>query len=167
MSYHPPEQPWPGAHSDVHPVAGFTPHKPHRLWPYIFGVPVLIAIGCMVLAVLSLGGPETSPHGVVQVPTTIAPPASSGGPTHTPSHRPVSISDGTWEVGVDIPAGKFKTEGAEERAVMVCYWDVRTKSETGNFVAQGIINGANEPGRVTLRKGQFFHTSGCKGWNPV
>jgi hypothetical protein len=167
MSYHPPDQEWPGAHSQIHPVSG---HRlpPPRNWPVVIGslAAVVLVCGGGLFWLLGIGKTDPSDQpsgGVVQTPTTIGPPPS----TPAPPHKPVGISDGTWEVGVDIPPGKFKTSGAENRSILMCYWDVRTGSETGAFVAQGVINKLNAPGRVTLKKGQFFTTSGCDDWKPI
>lgn len=158
MTYHEHEE-W--------PPAGERPRhngpSTRKNWPLVIGalIAVLLICGCGGAWLLGLGNSEGTPRGVVQTPTTIKPPSASG------AKKPVSISDGTWEVGVDVPAGKFKTDGAEKRDILMCYWEVRAKSEQGDFVAQGVITKVNAPGRVTLSKGQFFTTSGCADWKPV
>lgn len=79
---------------------------------------------------------------------------------------PVTIGDGTWEVGTDVKAGKYRTPGPVNSVLVMCYWDVRNGSEEGEIVAQGVKNDLGAQGLVTLRKGQFFTTSGCEAWSP-
>lgn len=84
-----------------------------------------------------------------------------------PKPAPATIGEGTHEVGRTVKPGKYTTTGAVVGVLTLCYWDVRTGSETGDIGAQGVRNKADAPGIVTLRKGQFFTTSGCETWTPV
>lgn len=79
------------------------------------------------------------------------------------SPRPGTIREGTWEVGSDVKPGKYKTKGALETVIPMCYWDVKTGDR---ITDQGVKNKPNEQGIVTLKKGQVFTTSGCNEWYP-
>lgn len=70
------------------------------------------------------------------------------------------VTDGTWLVGEDIDAGRYVTAGPDGLA---CYWE-RSKNDSGEFDA--IIANGTEAGRgsVSLKKGEYFKTTGCKPW---
>jgi len=71
--------------------------------------------------------------------------------------------DGQYEVGKDIPAGRYKTAGPEEDAFSFCYWE-RTRDTSGGFgsiIANETVKGQ---GYATLKTGEYFKTSGCKPW---
>jgi hypothetical protein len=133
----------------------------------IAGVIFVVIAGLCVIGGIALGGigvdPGSAPRGVVPGPSVIKPPADTSGAGISKAN----IGEGIWEVGVDVKAGKYKTDGAQDASIPMCYWDLRTGSETGDFVDQGVVNSPEAPGRVTLKKGQFFKTSGCKPWQPV
>lgn len=66
------------------------------------------------------------------------------------------ISDGTYEVGVDIRPGKYKSAGGES-----CYW-ARIADDEGEIIDNALGKG---PKVVTIKKGDYaFETSGCKDW---
>lgn len=70
-----------------------------------------------------------------------------------------SIGDGTYEVGSDIKAGKYKSKGGDW-----CYW-ARLKNDE-----QGVISNSISPGPqvVTIKSTDYaFETSGCAGWKKV
>ena len=71
------------------------------------------------------------------------------------------IEEGTWTVGVDIPAGTYRTVGASS----TCYWGIY-KSGTNQ---SAIIKNANGGGNltVTLSQGQDFTTERCGTWGKV
>ena len=83
-----------------------------------------------------------------------------------PSQRPNTIRKGTWRVGEDVKPGKYRTNGALPSEIPMCYWDVRQGSETGDYLDQGVTK-VDEPGLVTLKKGQYFKTTGCEEWYEV
>lgn len=64
-----------------------------------------------------------------------------------------TISDGVYEVGVDIKAGTYKTKGAD-----TCYWATRP-SPTGELIDNSLVNGPNV---VTVKNGQFLELN-CGG----
>jgi hypothetical protein len=101
-----------------------------------------------------------------KTPTTQAH-ASSSPPAPMQHKTSATIGEGTWIVGKDVKAGKYRTTGAADSDVPLCYWDVRKGSETGEFADQGAIDKADEPGIVTLKSGEYFKTSGCAVWSPM
>lgn len=69
-----------------------------------------------------------------------------------------SFGSGTWEVGVDVAAGKYKTTGGDQ-----CYW-ARLQENDGSF-GDIIDNGLGAgPQTVTIREGEYFETQRCANW---
>jgi hypothetical protein len=135
-----------------------------------------IILGLLTVAVLGLCGAmiftrSDSPHGGPIIVPTTGPVQPTTAPVE-PSKAAVakvsaSIGEGTWEVGVDVKPGKYKTAGALQTGLGLCYWHTATDDTNLTIVAQGVVDKPNEPGRVTLKKGQFFKTTGCEPWVSV
>ena len=132
----------------------------------IVGLVVLVCLGGALSVLLASDTPEpkttSTSDSLHQVPKPIA--VSSAPVQKAPSG---SIGPGTWEVGVDVKPGKYRTAGAEAGVVKYCSWQVLKGSETGEFLAGSAVTKEIQPARVTLSKGQFFITSGCKEWAPL
>lgn len=148
--YHPQQQP---------------PRK--RRWPLIL-IAALVAIvffACLGTIIASKIPVSDKAHPVFVQPTS-APPTSPPKPkVKDAKPKPnTSIGEGTWEVGKDIQAGQWKTVGAQDSQVPMCYWDVRKDNENGEILAQGVKNSPDAQGVVTLKNGQWFTTSGCQEW---
>lgn len=77
------------------------------------------------------------------------------------SQRADTIRPGTWEVGKDVKPGKYKTAGATNPEIPLCYWHVM---EDGQIMAQGVKDQVGAQGIVTLTKGDLFETNGCEPW---
>jgi hypothetical protein len=77
----------------------------------------------------------------------------------TSTKPPAGIEDGTWEIGSDIVAGKYKSTGGD-----TCYW-ARLKSlngGVGSILANGIAPG---PQTVVIAPGDAaFTTARCGTW---
>lgn len=75
-----------------------------------------------------------------------------------------TVGDGTYEVGTDIDAGTYKTDGPPEDAVApMCYWE-RAKDSSGDLnsiIANKIVEG---PGVVTVNAGEVATLSGGCEW---
>lgn len=75
-----------------------------------------------------------------------------------------SVPEGMYAVGSDIPAGTYRTAGADPSSpIPNCYWE-RLNSTSGEFDA--IITNGNETGpkTVTLNAGEWFSSTGCQPW---
>ena len=112
--------------------------------------------------------PSSQPPGNVSVPTTAPQQRATSTAAAPASALPVgaatSVRDGTYEVGKDIAAGRYKTAGPPTNATIKdCYWQ-RTKDDSGEL--QSIISSgdAQGPGSVTVKAGEFFQTSGGCTW---
>ncbi|MFB6512102.1 hypothetical protein ACFCW4_02625 [Streptomyces virginiae] len=81
----------------------------------------------------------------------------------TPSGPAETIGSGTYLVGEDIKAGTYKTAGPSSSSVPNCYWS-RNKNDSGEFSAIITNELLQGPGRVTVKKGEVFETSGCEVW---
>ncbi|MGD9991038.1 hypothetical protein [Pseudonocardia sp.] len=93
--------------------------------------------------------PRTS---TVPTAATPAPAPVAAGPART-------ITDGTYEVGVDVEPGKYRTPGAS----FGCYW-ARLKRNDGSVGDIIDNNAAIGPQITTLRAGEYFETQGCGTW---
>ncbi|WDM17278.1 hypothetical protein J3S85_14715 [Streptomyces lavenduligriseus] len=101
------------------------------------------------------------PAATVTAKVTVTPkPAKDPGPAASVA------GDGMYLVGEDMNAGTYKTAGPADSAIPNCYW-ARLKDASGEFDA--IITNGNAQGqtRVTVRKGEYFQTSGCETWKKV
>ena len=94
--------------------------------------------------------------GAVPAAQTNAPaaPAQPAGPT-------THVGDGTYEVGVDMAAGRYKTTG--DGSIGICYWE-RAKDDSGDLgsiISNDLFRG---PGSVTVKNGEFAKLSGGCTW---
>jgi len=64
--------------------------------------------------------------------------------------------DGTYEVGVDMKPGKYKSKNAS-----TCYWSINADANGSNIIQNGLSSG---PQTVTVSKGQYLETSTCGDW---
>ncbi|MFD7028102.1 hypothetical protein ACFWAR_08735 [Streptomyces sp. NPDC059917] len=71
--------------------------------------------------------------------------------------------DGTVQVGKDAQPGTYRTTG---NAASRCYWErlKDTKGEMDSIIANDNVTGSSY---VTLAAGEYFKSSGCKGWEAV
>jgi hypothetical protein len=83
-------------------------------------------------------------------------PAVPAGPLTT-------FGNGTYEVGVDVAPGKYRSAGVADSAVPLCYFD-QTDAK-GTIKDQGVSN--EGPSRATLKSGLTFKSSGCQQWVKV
>jgi hypothetical protein len=127
-----------------------------------------VALVICVLWLVGIGVAGTrSPTGTqATIPTVAAVPAAKTNPPAAPAKPPgpaTLISDGTYQVGVDMAAGRYKTPGPTDDLFRNCYWQ-RTRDDSGQFgsiIANGNTQG---PGSVTVKTGEFFQTSGGCTW---
>lgn len=136
----------------------------------------------MVLAIWAGLSNQADPAPVAQSAppsTTAAPRAPYTAPTYAPptyAQPPAApstpavngITSGTYEVGVDIEPGKYKTAGpADTRYWPMCYWArlKDTSGEMGSIIANDNIRGQTT---VTIKPGDgAFETTGCQPWVKV
>jgi hypothetical protein len=80
------------------------------------------------------------------------------------TEEPSGLGDGTYEVGVDVKPGRYKTVVPDDSRN--CYW-ARLKNDSGELSAI-IANENNSPGArvsVTIKKSdRFFSSRGCGDW---
>lgn len=144
----------------------YYPPKRKRtgLWVGLF-----IAANGVVLAIIACAGvfgffseePQKAPA------TTPTPVVSSARVSVKPFQKPTvaSIEEGMWLVGTDVPSGTYRTAGAAEGLFQFCTWTVRSGEGADSDIVDFNTSGkTNEPGRVVLKKGQVFETSGCQKW---
>lgn len=103
---------------------------------------------------------------VAAAPSTVATVAPAPVVTTTTPAKPpaepalaTSFGDGTYEVGVDVAPGKYKSSGASEGLFEFC--SVSTTNSQGHTVDWDTAN-ANEQLLITLKLGQTVEASGCE-----
>ncbi|MCZ2525383.1 hypothetical protein [Streptomyces sp. HB2AG] len=86
-------------------------------------------------------------------------------PKKTEKEGPASsfAGDGEYLVGKDIAPGTYRTAGADSFG---CYW-ARLKDASGELGAIIANNNLEGPGHVTVNKGEYFETKGCRDWKKV
>lgn len=127
---------------------------------------VSAAAAVLLLACGSPAAPTTPTFSPVQpsnvVPTsaiaTVQPTAVATLPPASVAPAAPSISDGTWTVGEDVPAGTYKVTGAGS----TCYWSITKSGSNGADIIDNHLGGGNL--RVTLKAGQDFETARCGTW---
>ena len=149
-----------------HGYPGTTPHpQPNNKipkWPFFIALPlmfIVLMVACSPTKTTSNSAPYYGPSG-----TTAAATAPANAAPAKPSGPLTQFGDGTYEVGVDVAAGRYKTPGSGGQGIWeACYWE-RAKNDTGDLGS--IISNENlqGPGVVTLKKGEFFKTTGGCGW---
>jgi hypothetical protein len=149
-------------------MAKETNESGHRwpLWPWL----VLTVAGVVVTAVAAIVGTMTGsdsseggPPTAVRV-TVTATQFNTKTITQTVTPAPPSgprseFSDGVFEVGKDVQAGLYRTQGPNGSNDGGCYW-TRT-SPHGELIQNGVVN---KPGAVTIRAGEFIDSAGCQTW---
>lgn len=146
-----------------------------------------IAVGGLLALLLIIGvagaagNKQTTPAprgsgGVVNlpVPTTVlgSPPpqvqALPSPPASLPPVVPVAdtsgVGEGVYEVGPDVPPGKYKTTGPIPGDVIpLCYYARLRHNDgaVGDIIQNNNLQG---PGVVTIKSGEYFQTSGCATW---
>lgn len=85
-------------------------------------------------------------------------------PAPVPSGPVTTVGDGTYQVGTDMAAGRYKTSGPDGSSAMNMCYVSRNKNDSGEFdaiIANQIVQG---PGSVTVKKGEFAQFSGGCSW---
>jgi multidrug efflux pump subunit AcrA (membrane-fusion protein) len=75
----------------------------------------------------------------------------------------VSFGNGVYEVGADVEAGRYRTQGPSGANPVGCYY-ARLREPTGgigNIIDNNIVNG---PAVVDLKTGEFFESDSCEVW---
>lgn len=107
--------------------------------------------------VLAAAAPAAAPVAPAAPIAPVAPAPVASGPVTT-------VSDGTYQVGTDMTAGRYKTTGPDgSGALDMCYVS-RNKDDSGEFdaiIANQIVQG---PGSVTVSDGEFAEFSGGCTW---
>lgn len=130
-----------------------------------------VIVGAGVAAAFFVGGIAVGTDGAMRpaapvpvvstvtvIRTVEAKPAAPAAP---PQPAAPTIADGTWSVGVDFPAGTYRTQGAGG----TCYWKISRSGSNGGDIINNHIGGGNLT--VTLRIGQDFESARCGTWVKV
>jgi hypothetical protein len=118
------------------------------------------------------GNPKAGSNSARETVTVRVPTPDSAAPAQTaPAEAPptqagpaTTMGDGTYQVGVDVQPGQYKTAGPERD--LPCYW-ARLKDDSGAFesiIANGNPNG---PSSVTINQGEFIELNGDCSWAKV
>lgn len=142
------------------------PPRKRPVWPFFLlgALLLLCCAGGIIQVAKSLDdSPQRGVNGQIYVSTTPNPPSSAGKRTSHAPPPPATIGEGQWVIGEDAEPGRYKTDGADPDLFTMCVWSVYAK-EGGDVLSFGSSGDQRAPGRVTLKKGQFFDTTGCQPW---
>lgn len=158
------------------PPAKKTGRKVSLLVAMLFGVGGL-AVGCIggtgigastQPAAKTITAPAETKTETKTVTVQASEPAKAAAPTTQaappPPPKPATITDGSWLVGEDFPAGTYLSRNAGD----TCYWAIyKPGTQVGSF--EGIIDNHNGGGnlRVILTQGQGFEAHRCGTWEKV
>lgn len=118
------------------------------------GCASLVALAMVVVFAVLITGLGSSPNAPSPDPSKSA--ARTSG---------AAVSDGTYLVGKDIPAGTYVTPGPRSTDLLdSCYWG-RSKDSTGNLTSVIANDDITGPGRVTVKAGEVFKISGGCEWH--
>jgi len=118
------------------------------------------AAGAVVVGIaVASSGSDTPGH-----KTVIERAITSSSAPEAPEGPATSFSDGTFLVGTDIEAGTYKSPGDDTG--IGCYWE-RAKDDSGDFDSIITNEAFDGPGRVTVKTGEIFKTSGDCEWRLV
>lgn len=164
------QTPWPGPESASHAVSGHQPPIKRQYWPWwlIGGLIFLLLVGLCVVMGIGLGtGDQSGTTGYVtpspspRPKTTTKAPKAKAIPQVNP--KATKVDEGMFQVGKEVEPGRYKTSGMKEDALM-CYWHTAKDTSTDKIVDQGVVDKTGAQSYVTLRKGEWFQTSGCETW---
>jgi len=94
--------------------------------------------------------------------TIAAPAPAPAAPAPKPAAPNATVGDGVYQVGPDMPAGRYKTAGGGDN-LFGCYWE-RDRNDSGQFdaiISNDVFKG---PGSVTVKAGEFAKLSGGCTW---
>ncbi|EWC63857.1 hypothetical protein UO65_0831 [Actinokineospora spheciospongiae] len=138
-------------------------------WPWVAagasGLAVVVTIGAAAGVAsrdaAAASAPEPLTREVVttvtETITSTATTVSTVTVTVTPPPPPgpaVEFTVGTYEVGVDVQPGKYKSPGP---AGSMCYW-ARKSADGSNILDNGLSEG---PVTITIKAGELIEISGC------
>lgn len=125
----------------------------------------LVAVSALVGVLVGCSEDHPAVTAVPDV-TTVAPSTVARAPapeTSAPGPgAPLALGPGHYFVGRELPAGTYRTDGAEEPG-MDCFW--QRNGVDGALVAK---HTGREAQTVTVQvTDTVFHTAGCKPWTRV
>lgn len=128
-----------------------------RVWPWVLGTAIVAP--CVAFVGIGLLSQTSAPTRVVTPPSVSAAATPIVAPTQAPPTRVIQgIMDGNdYEVGVDVPAGKYHTDGAHSGTVPYA----TIYGADGKPIK--VIN-VDGPSNITLKDGQVFSTHGGIVW---
>ena len=125
----------------------------------------LIVVAIIVVA-CSGGRPASTSSNVGPLSTAPAVVTANVAPpvvVSTPSGPATAVGDGTYEVGPDLVAGKYKTPGSGGEGVMNgCYWKRSNDGSGTDIIANDNFNG---PATITVKVGEYLKLSGGCKWS--
>jgi hypothetical protein len=148
-------------------------------WIWLVVAAAFVA-GCVLGVTAGIGGANDKQNTAgQQAATTQPPPQPTGNPvaagttpapaptTHTTTTKPPppapTIEDGTWTVGTDMPAGKYRTTAPVDSQ---CYWGIYKSGTNKADIIANDIPGGGRP-TVTVKVGEDFESSDCGTWQKI
>ncbi len=147
-----------------------APRQKSRVVPFIVGGLLGGFIGMVLGMVVGFGAGGAADSATGVKVATPAPVASGVGesPKQKKSPKPkpevVGMGEGTYLVGEDIPAGRYRM--AKPLQDDMCFWGAYVAdTNQEDIINNDIVTGGRAT--VTLKKGQEFDSNGCGDWVKV
>jgi hypothetical protein len=144
------------------------PPSPRKKWPWVVGgIVALIVVGSIATNGAKKPTVAVAPSGQGTTNAQAAAGAAPAAAAPAPSGPPSEVGDGTYQVGTDIDAGRWKTAGPDKSSVFpVCYM-ARHKDDSADFRSIIANDSLQGPGSVTVKKGEFLELKGGCTWTKV
>ncbi|WP_142104538.1 hypothetical protein [Pseudonocardia cypriaca] len=133
----------------------------------LLGMPLGMLVTLVLVVAIGIATNPTLPTNLSAASGSVAAPAATVLPAPAPpapSGPLTTFGDGTWEVGVDIVPGKYKTSGPAPSGFGNCY---HARLKTGDGSVGDILDNNNSKGPVTVtikESDGYFESQGCADW---
>lgn len=146
-------------------MTDYPTYKPkRRIWPWVIALIGLAMCAGLFTTLLAKGAGETT-----RLPededSSVQKAVSGPSPVKPRGSQPSEITEGIWEVGTTggVASGTYRVSDALDTG-STCYWAIMSgPGDDPNAIIQNDIVTGGTP-QVTLKKGQWFKTSGCGVW---
>lgn len=157
------QTPWPDPESASHAVSGHHPPLRNQYWPWVVigALVITLILGLCVVMNIGYGTKNQSGTQGYVTPSPIGTPGQGNRPKAKPEI--VKIDEGMWQVGPDVKPGRYKTSGMAPDG-LICYWHTAKDTTDENIKVQGVADKEGAQAYVTLKRGEWFKTSGCAPW---
>ncbi|MFJ6381133.1 hypothetical protein ACIQI7_14180 [Kitasatospora sp. NPDC092039] len=126
--------------------------------------PTVTALATVPAAAAKVPAPLPAATVTATVTMTAEAPAAPVAPSTPDKPKGETIGgDGSYEVGVDVQPGTYKSKGPKAGGIGMCYWERNNGGDgIGSIIANDTVQG---PATITIKAGdKLFKTTACQDW---